>query len=133
MQIKDFTCAEFEALVKNNTDSQTIQHQMRVMFEHIERDWKNQLSRQVDWRLLQDFLIRDLSLLSHGFTRSLNNRFVVGQMMDASGNHVRDVDSSFAMNLKTLSWVPGLETQCTADPEGEHVRLFVSVLHVVRV
>ena len=39
-------------------------------------------------------------------------------MCDGDGNFIRDVDSSFAVNLKSLAWVPGIQTQCTADPNG---------------
>ena len=41
-------------------------------------------------------------------------------MMDESGNVLRGVDSSFALNMKNLAWLPGIQTQCTADPNGKY-------------
>ncbi len=42
-------------------------------------------------------------------------------LLDDQGTFIRDVDTSFAVNLKRLAWLPGIETQSTSDPNGKCV------------
>ena len=45
IQVKDFSCPQFEALVKHNTVPGSIYHQMRLLFEMLEREWRDKYSR----------------------------------------------------------------------------------------
>ena len=45
VQVKDFACPQFEALVKNNTNPQTMYHQMRALFDVLDRQWKDRYAR----------------------------------------------------------------------------------------
>lgn len=60
------------------------------------------------------------ALLAEEWDRNFRG-YISTRMCTESGGHLRDVDSSFSMLLRTASWVPGTQTCVTVENEEIHV------------
>lgn len=81
-EVKDFSCPEFEYLVKHNANKNTYTQQMKKLCELLDRDWDSYYSK-----------------------------YVVTSVYSPENQHaIHETQSSFAINLQQLPWLPAKQT-----------------------
>lgn len=81
-EVKDFSCPEFEYLVKHNTNKNTYTQQMQKLCELLDRDWDSYYSKYI----------------------------VTSVYFQENQHAVHETQSSFAINLQQLPWLPAKQT-----------------------
>uniref|UniRef100_A0A8W8JQP2 Protein NO VEIN C-terminal domain-containing protein n=1 Tax=Magallana gigas TaxID=29159 RepID=A0A8W8JQP2_MAGGI len=90
--IKDWSSSEMVDLIQNNSQPTSYPQQMRTLCVLLAEEWDRCFSR-----------------------------YISTDMCTESGGHLKDVDSSFSLLLRTASWVPGTQTCVTVENEEIHV------------
>ncbi|KAJ8302744.1 hypothetical protein KUTeg_019140 [Tegillarca granosa] len=87
--IQDQSCSELHDLITQNKYPATYQEQMALLFQLLDKEWDEKYSR-----------------------------FQMCRLCDRDGRTVRDVDSSFCIYLRTLSWLPARQTEVVRESNG---------------
>lgn len=90
--IKDWSSSELVDLIQNNSQPTSYPQQMRTLCVLLAEEWDRCFSR-----------------------------YISTDMCTESGGHLKDVDSSFSLLLRTASWVPGTQTCVTVENEEINV------------
>lgn len=90
--IKDWSSSELVDLIQNNSQPTSYSQQMRTLCVLLADEWDRCFSR-----------------------------YISTDMCTESGGHLKDVESSFSLLLRTASWMPGTQTCVTVENEEIHV------------
>lgn len=90
--IRDWSSSELVDLIQNNRQPSSYPQQMRTLCVLLADEWDKNFSRYI-------------------------STFICTE----SGSHLKDVESSFSLLLRTASWVPGTQICVTVENEEIHV------------
>lgn len=90
--INDWSSSELVDLIQNNSQPTSYPQQMKTLCVLLAEEWDRNFKG-----------------------------YISTHMCTESGGHLKDVDSSFSLLLRTASWVPGSQTCVTVENEEIHV------------